>query len=82
MNNRVNPNESDFVKSIRATHCKGCMNENGFCNACDVLDCWLRHTCLPVGEWARATMSDIEWKLSCQISAEIDKEILKEILKK
>ena len=80
MKYRVNPEESDFVKDIRNTHCKGCLNE-GFCNECSVLNCWLRHTYLPTGEWSRAMRNDIEWKLTCQISDEIDKEILKNILK-
>lgn len=80
MIDRVNPDESDFVKNIRNTHCNGCLNDGGFCNACAVLDCWLRHTYLPEGEWSRATKNDIKWKLTCQISDEINKKILKEIL--
>lgn len=80
MYNKANPNESDFVKNIRKTHCKNCLNEGGFCNACEVLDCWLRHTYLPEGEWTKATMGDIEWKLTCQISDNINKEILNYIL--
>ena len=78
-NSKIGPNESDFVKNIRATHCKGCMNENGYCSACSVLDCWLRHTYLPEEEWSKANMSDIECKMTSQISDEIDKQILKEL---
>ena len=79
--NRINPDESDFVKNIRNTHCKGCINEHGFCNACDVLDCWLRHTYLPEGEWKRACIDDITWKNVCEISNTIDNEILKRIIR-
>ena len=81
-NSKINPDESDFVKKLRATHCKGCMNENGYCNACSVLDCWLRHTYLPKEEWVKAAMSDIEWKMASQMSDEIDKQILKDICSK
>jgi len=77
---RINPNESDFVKDIRSTHCKGCLNEGGFCNACSVLDCWLRHTYLPAGEWSRAMRNDIEWKLTCEIADDINKNILDKLL--
>ena len=78
-NDRINPNESDFVKSIRKKHCKGCMNEHGYCSACSVLDCWLRKTYLPNGEWSKAMVCDIENKMVNQLSDEIDKEILKNL---
>lgn len=81
-NSKINPDESDFVKHIRAIHCKGCMNENGYCSACSVLDCWLRHTYLPEGEWTKANMSDLEWKMTSQLSDEIDKHILECMKKK
>ena len=80
--NRINPNESDFVKSIRCTHCKGCLNENGYCSACSVLDCWLRKTYLPAGVWEEACQDDIEWKLVCEISDSIDEQILVDIKNK
>lgn len=79
--NKIGTNETEFVKDKRKTHCKGCMNENGFCGAQDVLMCWLRKTYLPEGEWHRAMMSDVEAKNVNEIVNEVDKEILKEILK-
>ena len=72
---RINPNESDFVKDKRNTHCKGCMNE-GICMTTEVLNCWLRETYLPKGEWTRAMKDECDWKLTCEISDEIDKKIL------
>lgn len=77
----INPNETEYVKNIRNTHCKGCMNENGFCSACEVLDCWLRKTYLPKGEWKKAVTGDVEWKLQCEISETVDKKILQDIVR-
>lgn len=53
--------ESDFVKNLRETHCKDCRDKNSprKCRACEVLDCWLRETYLPAGEWAQACRADI-----------------------
>lgn len=79
--NKINPNESDFVKDKRKNHCKGCMNENGYCSACEVLNCWLRKTYLPEGEWSRANMDDITWKNVNELSNEVDKKIMKELSK-
>lgn len=79
--NNINPNESDFVKNIRKNHCKGCMNENGYCTACTVLDCWLRKTYLPDGEWTKACETDLYQKMSNEISNTINQQILNEIVK-
>ena len=81
MMNKINPNESDFVKNIRKNHCKGCMNENGYCTACTVLDCWLRKTYLPDGEWVKACETDLCQKMSNEISNTINQQILNEIVK-
>jgi len=40
--NKIGTNESEFVKDKRKNHCKGCMNENGWCTAQEVLMCWLK----------------------------------------
>lgn len=79
--NRINPSESDFVKDKRKNHCKGCRNERGYCSACAVLNCWLRKTYLPKGEWERASMDDTVWKNVNKITNEIDKKIMKELSK-
>ena len=40
--------ETDYVKNIRNTHCKGCMNEGDdnfhFCDGKSVINCYLRKT--------------------------------------
>lgn len=76
--------ESDFVKNLRETHCKGCRDENSprKCGACAVLDCWLRRTYLPAGEWAQACRADILNEQVDNISEAINKEISKELLEK
>lgn len=78
----IGPNESDFVKNIRNSHCVGCMNERGWCSAVSVLDCWLRKTYLPPHEYEMAMQSDIIQKNVNEISDEIDKKILEEVMKK
>lgn len=79
--NKIGANESEFVKDKRKNHCKGCMNENGWCTAQEVLMCWLRKAYLPEGEWYRAMMSDVETENVNEIANEVDKEILKDIMK-
>lgn len=80
--NKIGTNETEFVKDKRKAHCKGCMNENGFCGAQDVLMCWLRKTYLPEGEWDKALMSDMETKTVSEFTDEVNKRILEKILKK
>ena len=79
MSGRINPDESEFVKDKRKNHCKGCMNENGYCSACEVLNCWLRETYLPKGVWAEAIESDITWENVQNLSHEIDKNIMRDL---
>ena len=79
MSNRINPDESEFVKDKRKNHCKGCMNQNGYCSACEVLNCWLRKTYLPEGVWAEAVESDITWENVQNLSNEIDKNIMRDL---
>ena len=76
--------ESDFVKNLRKTHCKGCRDKNSprKCSACAVLDCWLRKTYLPAGEWAQACRADILNKQVDNISEAINDEIMEFINKK
>ena len=76
-----NTEETEFVKNIRKSHCKGCRNELMPCGACAVLDCWLRKTYLPEGEWQKAIEYDIHSKHLKDITDEIDKRILEELEK-
>jgi len=80
--NKIGTNETEFVKDKRKTHCKDCMNKNGFCGAQDVLMCWLRKTYLPEGEWCKALISDVETQNVNEITAEVNKKIVEDILKK
>ena len=77
--NKIGPNESDFVKDKRNTYCAGCMNENGYCTAQDVLICWLKKTYLPEGEWLKAIESDVMTENMNSITDEINMHILQEI---
>jgi hypothetical protein len=47
-----------------------------------VLDCWLRKTYLPAGEWAQACRADIANEQKEDMSKAIDKEIIEYIDKK
>lgn len=76
-----NTEETTFVKNIRKNHCKGCRNEFMPCGACAVLDCWLRKTYLPEGEWKKASECDIIAKHVKDIANDIDKRILEEVMK-
>lgn len=74
--------ESDFVKNIRKTHCKGCMDEHfPGCGCQQVLDCWLRATYLPKGEWSRACMCDMMTANVKELTEHINNEILKDLEK-
>ena len=78
-NSVFNTKETEFVKNIRDTHCKGCRNEYMPCNACAVLDCWLRKTYLPEGEWRKASEYDLHTKLMKDVTDAIDKRIIEEL---
>ena len=52
------------------------------CGACAVLDCWLRQTYLPEGEWKKASEYDIHAKHLKEITDSIDKRIIEEIEKR
>lgn len=80
--NKIGTHESEFVKDKRKNHCKGCINENGWCTAQEVLMCWLRMTYLPKDEWYKAMMSDMETKYTNEITDEINKTILDDVLNK
>lgn len=71
----------EFVKNIRQTHCKGCLN-GGRCTNCETLNCWLRHTYLPNGIWEQAAMQDVENDLGNNLTDTINKEIIKQMAKK
>ena len=49
------------------------------CNACAVLDCWLRKTYLPEGEWRKESEYDLHTKLMKDITDDIDKRIIEEL---
>ena len=78
---KIGINESDFVKDKRQNHCKGCMNENGYCSATEVLSCWLRKTYLPEDEWYKAMESDVITENINEISDAIDRKILEDMKK-
>ena len=77
----LNTEETEFVKNIRKSHCKGCRNELMPCGACAVLDCLLRKTYLPEGEWKKASEYDIHTKHLKEITDDINNRIIEEILK-
>lgn len=79
---RIGNDETDYVTHIRKTHCKGCLNEHGWCTAENVLMCWLRKTYLPEGEYEKAIQSDINTHLVNDITDEINKKILEDVMKK
>lgn len=76
--------ETDFVKNLRGTHCKGCMNEGDefhrFCNGQAVIHCYLVKQYIPNDEWKKTVENDIINKQSNDIVIAINNEIIKEIL--
>ena len=76
--------ETDFVKNLRRTHCKGCMNEGDefhrFCNGQAVIHCYLVKQYIPNDEWKKTVENDIINKQSNDIVIAINNEIIKEIL--
>ena len=77
--------ETDFVKNLRRTHCKGCRNEGNeyyrYCNGQAVIHCYLVKTYIPNDEWKKTIENDILNKQSNDITIAINNEIIKEILK-
>lgn len=77
--------ETDFVKNLRRTHCKGCRDEGNefhrYCNGQAVIQCYLVKTYIPKDEWKKTIENDIFNKHSNDIARAIDNEIIKEILK-
>ena len=76
--------ETDLVKNLRGTHCKGCMNEGDefhrFCNGQAVIHCYLVKQYIPNDEWKKTVENDIINKQSNDIVIAINNEIIKEIL--
>lgn len=77
--------ETDFVKNLRRTHCKGCMNEGDefhrYCNGQTVIHCYLVNKHIPREEWHNTVQNDILNASVEGISKEIDKKIIEAILK-
>lgn len=77
--------ETDFVKNLRRTHCKGCRNEGNefhqYCNGQAVIHCYLVKQYIPNDEWKKTIENDILNKQSNDIARAINNEIIKEILK-
>ena len=75
--------ETDFVKNLRKTHCKGCMNEGDefhrFCNGQTVIHCYLVNKYIPNDEWHATVRNDTSNVLAEDLSKEINKEIIKDI---
>ena len=78
--------ETDFVKNLRRTHCKGCRNEGDeyyrYCNGQTVIHCYLVKTYIPHEEWHNTVRNDISNELVEDLSKEINKEIIKEMTEK
>lgn len=78
--------ETDFVKNLRKTHCKGCMNEGDeyyrYCNGQTVIHCYLVKTYIPHEEWHNTVQNDILNKQTNDIAIAIDKEIIKDMVEK
>ena len=77
--------ETDFVKNLRRTHCKGCRNEGDefqrYCNGQAVIHCYLVKQYIPNDEWRKTVENDITNEQTNEIARAIDNEIIKEILK-
>jgi hypothetical protein len=75
--------ETDYVKNIRNTHCKGCMNEGDdnfhYCDGKSVINCYLRRTYIPEGEWQQTSLNDIRIAHCRQITESINKQILEKL---
>lgn len=75
--------ETDFVKNLRTTHCKGCMNEGDefhrFCNGQAVIHCYLVNKYIPHEEWHNTVQNDISNVLSEDLSISINKEIINDM---
>lgn len=75
--------ETDFVKNLRRTHCKGCMNEGDefhrFCNGQAVIHCYLVNKYIPHEEWHNTVQNDISNVLTEDLSIAINKEIINDM---
>jgi hypothetical protein len=75
--------ETDFVKNLRKTHCKGCMNEGDefhrFCNGQAVIHCYLVNKYIPHEEWHNTVQNDISNVLAEDLSIVINKEIINDM---
>lgn len=78
--------ETDFVKNLRRTHCKGCRDEGDefhrYCNGQAVIHCYLVKQHIPNDEWRKTVENDITNEQVNEIARAIDHEIIKEIYKK
>ena len=58
--------ETDFVKNLRRTHCKGCRDEGNefhrYCNGQAVIHCYLVKQYIPNDEWRKTIENDIPIK--------------------
>lgn len=76
--------DTDFVKNLRETHCKGCRSNVDIkgvaCSCCQVIDCWLRKTYLPQGEWSKACHADMIANMTNDIARDIDNKIIESII--
>lgn len=77
--------ETDFVKNLRQTHCKGCRDEGNefhrYCNGQAVIQCYLVKEHIPNDEWRKTIENDIFNKHSNDITRAINDKIIKDILK-
>jgi hypothetical protein len=75
--------ETEFVKNLRKTHCKGCRDEGDenfrYCDGKSVIHCYLRKTYLPEGEWHNTSLNDIRIEQNRQITKEINNRVLEEM---
>lgn len=78
--------ETDFVKNLRETHCKGCRDEGNefhrYCNGQAVIQCYLVKQYIPHEEWHNTVQNDILNKQTNDIAIAIDKEIIKDMVEK
>ena len=78
--------ETDFVKNLRRTHCKGCRDEGDefhrYCNGQEVIRCYLVKQYIPNDEWKKTIENDILNKQCNEIARTIDNEITKHLIEK
>lgn len=78
--------ETDFVKNLRRTHCKGCRDEGDefhrYCNGQAVIHCYLVKQYIPNDEWRKTIENDITNEQVNEIARAIDNEIIKDMVEK